>query len=190
VRICSVTSPWAYDRPRLATTRFRCRQPRDAARAPHRRAESTRSGGATGPRRSGNGFIWSSPIDWRRRRRQSCHHDRRVAGGAAGEGGQIVRSHRLDPWQDQTVHRVVAKCAITTARTPVHESKPMMWRESGPMDMTTAASIVLVLAMAYSAWLTSIVFCASNGMRPLLIASAAFFPIGIVHGVGIWLGGW
>jgi hypothetical protein len=66
----------------------------------------------------------------------------------------------------------------------------MMWRESGPMDMTTAASIVLVLAMAYSAWLTSIVFCASNGMRPLLIASAAFFPIGIVHGVGIWLGGW
>jgi hypothetical protein len=27
-----------------------------------------------------------------------------------------------------------------------------------------------------SAWLTSIVFCASNGCRPLLIASATFFP--------------
>jgi len=189
--MCSVTSPGAYDRPRLAIARLRCRQRRDAARAPHRRAESTRSGGATSPARpSGNGFICCSPVSWRRTRGQHRQHDRWVAGGAAGEGGQIFCSHRLDPWQDQPVHRVVAKCAITSARTPVHESKPMIWRESGPMDMTTAASIVLVLAMAYSAWLTSIVFCASNGLRPLLIASAAFFPIGIVHGVGIWLGGW
>ena len=63
-------------------------------------------------------------------------------------------------------------------------------RESGPMDPTTAATIILALAIAYSAWLTSIVFCASNGMRSLLIAGAAFFPVGIVHGIGVWLGGW
>ena len=31
---------------------------------------------------------------------------------------------------------------------------------------------------------------AANGCRPLLLASAAFFPVGIVHGVGIWFGGW
>jgi hypothetical protein len=37
---------------------------------------------------------------------------------------------------------------------------------------------------------TSIVFCAANGARPLLIAAAAFFPVGIVHGIGIWFGGW
>jgi hypothetical protein len=66
----------------------------------------------------------------------------------------------------------------------------MMRRDSGPMDLTTAAAIVIVLAVAYSAWLTSIVFCASNGNRPLMIAGAAFFPVGIVHGVGIWFGGW
>jgi hypothetical protein len=58
------------------------------------------------------------------------------------------------------------------------------------MDLTTAATIIVVLAFAYSAWLTSIVFCAANGMRPLLIAGAAFFPIGVVHGVGVWFGGW
>jgi hypothetical protein len=45
-------------------------------------------------------------------------------------------------------------------------------------------------AVCYAAWLTSIVFCAAHGARPLLIASASFFPVGIVHGVGIWFGGW
>jgi hypothetical protein len=61
---------------------------------------------------------------------------------------------------------------------------------SGPMDLTTAATFIVVLAVAYSAWLTSIIFCATNGHRPLMIADAAFFPVGIVHGIGIWLGGW
>lgn len=61
---------------------------------------------------------------------------------------------------------------------------------SGPMDLTTAATIIVVLAIAYSAWLTSIIFCATNGHRPLMIADAAFFPVGIVHGIGIWFGGW
>ena len=58
------------------------------------------------------------------------------------------------------------------------------------MDLTTAATIILVVAIAYSAWLTSIVFCASNRMRPLLIAGATFIPVGIVHGIGVWFGGW
>lgn len=50
--------------------------------------------------------------------------------------------------------------------------------------------LLLLGAFCYSAWLTSIVFCAANGCRPLLLAPAAFFPVGIVHGVGIWFGGW
>jgi hypothetical protein len=65
-----------------------------------------------------------------------------------------------------------------------------MWRGTGPMDMNTAAVILLGGLVGYSAWLTSIVFCAANGLRPLLIAAAAFFPVGIVHGVGVWFGGW
>jgi hypothetical protein len=58
------------------------------------------------------------------------------------------------------------------------------------MDMPTALTFLLVATFCYAAWLTSIVFCAANGPRPLLIAAAAFFPIGIVHGVGVWFGGW
>jgi len=45
-------------------------------------------------------------------------------------------------------------------------------------------------ALCSAAWLTSIVVCAANGAWPLLIATAAFVPVGVVHGVGIWFGGW
>jgi hypothetical protein len=56
--------------------------------------------------------------------------------------------------------------------------------------MLTAVSLLAAAGFGYSAWLTSIVFCASNHCPSLLIASASFFPVGIVHGVGIWFGGW
>lgn len=46
------------------------------------------------------------------------------------------------------------------------------------------------MSVCYAAWLTSIVFSATNGLRPLLVADAVFFPIGVVHGVGVWFGGW
>lgn len=59
-----------------------------------------------------------------------------------------------------------------------------------PMDFKTIAAIVVGVPMAYSAWLTSLVFSSVHGMRVLLIAAAMFFPIGIVHGIGVWFGGW
>jgi hypothetical protein len=58
------------------------------------------------------------------------------------------------------------------------------------MDLTTATSLVLGFLTAYAAWLTSIVFCAANGNRPLMIAAATVFPVGVVHGLGVWFGGW
>ena len=54
----------------------------------------------------------------------------------------------------------------------------------------TVATLITTYLLGYSAWLTSIVFSASHGHQPLLIAAAAFFPVGVVHGVGIWFGGW
>ena len=60
----------------------------------------------------------------------------------------------------------------------------------GAMDVSTMLFFGLAAAFSYSAWLTSIVFCAEHGLRPLLIASAMFFPVGVVHGVGVWFGGW
>lgn len=66
----------------------------------------------------------------------------------------------------------------------------MTWRQDGAMNLKALAALLFLGLFGYSAWLTSIVFCATNGLRPLLVAAAAFFPVGVVHGVGIWLGGW
>ncbi|HEY0181640.1 MAG TPA: hypothetical protein VGC09_02430 [Rhodopila sp.] len=66
----------------------------------------------------------------------------------------------------------------------------MRSRIAGPMNLSTAAALLGTVLFIYAAWLTSIVFSASNGHRPLLIAAAAFLPVGVVHGVGIWFGGW
>jgi hypothetical protein len=60
----------------------------------------------------------------------------------------------------------------------------------GAMDLPTVLALLAGATVCYAAWLTSIVFCAANGARPLLIAAASFFPVRIVHGVGIWFGGW
>jgi hypothetical protein len=60
----------------------------------------------------------------------------------------------------------------------------------GAMDLPTALTLLAGGSVCYAAWLTSIVFCAAHGARPLLIAGAAFCPVGIVHGVGFWFGGW
>jgi hypothetical protein len=66
----------------------------------------------------------------------------------------------------------------------------MSWRGHGPMTLPTVAGLGLTALFSYSAWLTSIVFCAANSMHPLMIADAAFFPVGVVHGIGVWFGGW
>jgi len=57
------------------------------------------------------------------------------------------------------------------------------------MDLPTALALLAGAALCSAAWLTSIVFCAANGARPLLIAVASFFLVGVVHDVGIWFGG-
>jgi hypothetical protein len=60
----------------------------------------------------------------------------------------------------------------------------------GAMDLPTALALLVGAALGSAAWLPAIVVCAANGAWPLLIAAAAFVPVGVVHGVGIWFGGW
>lgn len=66
----------------------------------------------------------------------------------------------------------------------------MVWRQSGSMDLRTLVTLAGMWLFIYSAWLTSIVNCTANDDRTLLVAAAAFFPIGVVHGIGVWIGGW
>lgn len=41
-----------------------------------------------------------------------------------------------------------------------------------------------------AAWLTHIFVCFTEGHWGFLIAGALFFPIAIIHGIGIWFGFW
>ena len=54
-------------------------------------------------------------------------------------------------------------------------------------------SIQAILAWALiillpSAWITHVIHCLMLGKYLLLIAGAFVFPVGIIHGVGIWFG--
>lgn len=48
----------------------------------------------------------------------------------------------------------------------------------------------LLFAGAFFAWLTHIVVCLSQGEWGFLIAGALFFPVAVVHGVGVWFEVW
>jgi hypothetical protein len=50
---------------------------------------------------------------------------------------------------------------------------------------------ILLVALSLSAWATHVVYTSKAGMLLLLAIGGIFFPVGIVHGVMIWLGdGW
>ena len=44
--------------------------------------------------------------------------------------------------------------------------------------------------LTVAAWITHIATCLSTGAWGFLIAGAICFPIGIVHGIGIWFNFW
>jgi len=46
----------------------------------------------------------------------------------------------------------------------------------------------LILIACVCAWLTHIITCISDDRWGLLIAGAIVFPVGIVHGIGVWFG--
>lgn len=49
---------------------------------------------------------------------------------------------------------------------------------------------ILLFIVSLGAWLTHVVTCISDDRWGMLIAGGIVFPVGIVHGVGIWLGIW
>lgn len=53
------------------------------------------------------------------------------------------------------------------------------------MTLSTILGITIMLA-----WLTHVTVCLMHASWGFLIAGAIFFPVGIVHGIGIWFGAW
>ena len=53
--------------------------------------------------------------------------------------------------------------------------------------MDSIFSIALA-AWVFFAWLTHVIVCISTSKWVFLLAGAIFFPIGCVHGTGVWFG--
>lgn len=57
------------------------------------------------------------------------------------------------------------------------------------MDKLFGCSIFAAIPLLFfMAWITHIVVCMKAAAWGLLIAGAIFFPVGIVHGIGVWFG--
>lgn len=55
-------------------------------------------------------------------------------------------------------------------------------------DLFTLLGMIFIVLAPIVAWLTHVVVCIKTASWGFLIAGAIFFPIGIIHGFGIWLG--
>lgn len=53
--------------------------------------------------------------------------------------------------------------------------------------MKTLIQFILFLCFP-AAWLTHVIVCLLQAKYLLLIAGAIIFPVGIIHGFGLWLG--
>lgn len=67
---------------------------------------------------------------------------------------------------------------------------------SALIDKIKTGGIVLVSAVAilctgaFAAWVTHIVTCFKNDEWGFLLVGALFFPIAVIHGIGVWFGLW
>ncbi|APX92579.1 hypothetical protein BWR19_06275 [Halomonas sp. 1513] len=63
----------------------------------------------------------------------------------------------------------------------------MKKKQIGQTDLSSVIGMALML-ISVAAWLTHVITSLSEGWWGFLIAGALFFPIGIIHGIGLWLG--
>lgn len=56
---------------------------------------------------------------------------------------------------------------------------------SDSIQATLGFAIIILFP---AAWITHVIHCLMLGKYLLLIAGAFVFPVGIIHGVGIWFG--
>ena len=58
-------------------------------------------------------------------------------------------------------------------------------KQDGESELT-----ILIIIAGIAAWLTHLYVCFTAGKWGFLIAGAIFFPVAIIHGIGVWLGVW
>lgn len=61
---------------------------------------------------------------------------------------------------------------------------------SSTADYLPIVAGFVVMPTCIAAMVTHVVVCVSTNWAALLIVGLVFPPVGIIHGIGIWLGGW
>lgn len=54
----------------------------------------------------------------------------------------------------------------------------------------TLFTMLMLACTVFAAWLTHVIVCIQTASWGFLIAGAILFPIGIIHGIGVWFGAW
>lgn len=49
---------------------------------------------------------------------------------------------------------------------------------------------IIIGLVSFAAWLQHLYTCFTNELWGFLIAGALFFPVGIIHGIGVWFNLW
>ena len=52
------------------------------------------------------------------------------------------------------------------------------------------STAIIVVLGGFAAWVTHIVDCFQDGEWGFLLVGALFFPLAVIHGIGIWFGLW
>lgn len=52
------------------------------------------------------------------------------------------------------------------------------------------ALVILAWIVSIAAWLTHVIVCIKAASYVFLLAGALVAPVGIIHGIGVWLGVW
>lgn len=52
------------------------------------------------------------------------------------------------------------------------------------------STAIIVVLGGFAAWVTHIVNCFQDGEWGFLLVGALFFPLAVIHGIGIWFGFW
>lgn len=60
------------------------------------------------------------------------------------------------------------------------------------MDVIAKAYLTVIVAslIAAAAWLTHVIVCIKTANYLFLIAGGLVAPIGVLHGLGVWIGAW
>lgn len=52
------------------------------------------------------------------------------------------------------------------------------------------STAIISVLIVFAAWVTHIVDCFQDGEWGFLLVGALFFPLAVIHGIGLWFGFW